>query len=275
MDCICIKNLEVYTKHGAFDEENRIGQKYAIDVELFLSTRTAGVCDDLSKSVDYGRVCHFISAFIKGHTYKIIETAAERLAEDILIEFPAISKLILTVKKPWAPVGLPIEEVSVRIERGWHRVFLSLGSNMGDRLAYVNKAISYLRENDRIRIINESKFYETEPYGNVNQDKFINSSIELMTLHTPTELLTFCKNLERMSGRVETEHWGPRPLDIDIIFYDDKTVDLPNLTIPHADMCNRKFVLEPLNEIAPYFRHPVNMKTVSELYLELENKNDN
>jgi len=270
MDHIIIKNLEVFSKHGVFEEENRLGQKFAIDLHLFFDTRVAGVSDDIEKSVDYGRVSHFVNAFMKGHTYKLIETAAERLAEDILIEFPLISKLCVTVKKPWAPIGLPLEEVSVTIERGWHRVFLSIGSNMGDREGYINKAISLLKENDRIVIVNQSKLIETEPYGKTDQAKFINTAVELKTLHTPTELLTFCKNLERMSGRVKTEHWGPRPLDIDIIFYDDDTVDLENLTIPHEDMHNRAFVLESLMEIAPYYRHPVFKKTVRQLYKELQ-----
>lgn len=273
MDYISIKNLEVFSKHGVFEEEKRLGQKFALDMMLYFDTRSAGVADDIEKSVDYGKVCHFANAFMRGHTYRLIETAAERLAEDILIEYPKINKICITVKKPWAPIGLPIEEVSVTIERGWHRVFLSLGSNMGDREAYIKNAIGILKKNDRVKIISESAIIETEPYGNKKLDKFLNSAIEIKTLHTPTELLTFCKNLERMAGRVDTGHWGPRPLDIDILFYDNDIVDLPAITIPHIDMQNREFVLRPLSEIAPYFRHPVYKKTISEMLSEIEDKN--
>lgn len=269
MDYISIKNLEVFSKHGVLEEENRLGQKFAIDLCMYFDTRVAGVSDDLEKSVDYGKVCHFVNAFMKGHTYKLIETAAERLAEDILIEYPALSKVGITVKKPWAPIGLPLEEVAVTIERGWHTAFLSLGSNMGDREEYIRNALNILRENDRISILSESDLIETEPYGMLQQDKFINGAIGLRTLHTPTELLTFCKNLEKMAGRVKTEHWGPRPLDIDILFYDDAVVDLPDLTIPHIDMQNRQFVLEPLCQIAPYLRHPIFKKTIKEMFDEL------
>ena len=273
MDYISIKNLEVFSRHGVFEEgSNKLGQKFAIDAKLYIDTRAAGVTDDIEKSVDYGKVCHFINAFIKGHTYKLIETAAERLAEDILIEFPAISTVYLTVKKPWAPVGLPIEEVNVTIERGWHRVFLSLGSNMGDREAYIIKALNLLKANDRIMVVKESSIIETEPYGMVNQDKFLNSCIEIKTLLTASEILTFCKNLEAMAGRVKTEHWGPRPLDIDILFYDNDLVDLDDLTIPHMDIENRTFVLEPMCEIAPYYRHPVYLKTMVEMLKEVKNK---
>lgn len=270
MDYIQIKNLEVFSRHDIFEGENRIGQKFALDLLLYLDTRTAGVSDDIGKSVDYAGVCHFASAFMKGHSFKLIESAAERLAEDILIEYPAIAKILVTVKKPWAPVGLPIEEVSVTIERGWHRVFLSMGSNMGDREEYIYNALSFLRENERIRIVNQSKLIETEPYGMEQQGKFLNNSVELYTMHTPIELLTFCKNLEKMAGRVKTEHWGPRPLDIDILFYDNEIVDLPELTIPHYDMENRKFVLEPLCEIAPYVRNPLNLKTAKQMLADLQ-----
>lgn len=271
MDYISIKNLEVISRQTNLYDELSIGQKFAIDARLYIDTRTAGVNEDISKSVDYGAVCHFMSAFMKGHSYKLIESAAERLAEDVLIEYPAISRIALTVKKPWAPVGLPLEEVSVTIERGWHKAFLSLGSNMGDREAYIKNAKNVLAANDRISIVKESGIIETEPYGMKNQDRFLNAAIEIRTLHTPIELLTFCKNLEKMAGRVETEkRWGPRPLDLDILFYDNDIIDLPTLTVPHIDLQNRLFVLEPMCEIAPYHRHPVYMKTIAEMLAELQ-----
>lgn len=269
MDCISIKNLEVFSRHNVFDGENTLGQKFAIDMKLFLDTRKAGISDDIDKSIEYAGVCHFISAFIKGHTYKLIETTAERLAEDILIEYPILNKIELTVKKPWAPVGLPIEEVAVTIERAWHTVFLSLGSNMGDREEYIKKAIKQLSENDKIIIEKESRLIETEPYGMEQQGKFLNSAVKIKTLLDPVELLVFCKNLEKMAGRVKTEHWGPRPLDIDLIFYDKDIIDLEDLVVPHYDVKNRQFVLEPLCEIAPYYRHPIYNKSVKEMFNEL------
>lgn len=272
MDYISIKNLEVFSKHGVFEEENRLGQKFAIDCKLYFETRKAGISDNIDESVDYGRVCHFINAFMKGHVYKLIETCAERLAEDILVEYPIISKIELTIKKPWAPIGLPIEEVAVTIYRGWHSVILAMGSNMGDREEYINKALKVLGEQDKVLVIKQSALIETEPYGMVDQGKFLNNCVEIKTLLTPEEVLTLCKNMEKMAGRVKTEHWGPRPLDVDVLFYDDQIVDLPDLTIPHMDMKNRRFVLEPLCEIAPYKRHPVYNKTAREMLAELNEK---
>lgn len=270
MDYISIKNLEVFSRHGVFEDSGRLGHKFAIDAKLFVDTRAAGTTDDISDSVDYAKVCHFINAFIKGHDFKLIETIAERLVSDILIEYPAISSVELTVKKPWAPVGLPIEEVNVTIERGWHRAFLAMGSNMGDREAYIHKAIKQLKENDKIIVVRESAIIETEPYGKTDQNKFLNNAIEIKTLLSPSEVLIFCKNLEKMAGRVKAEHWGPRPLDIDVLFYDNDIIDTDILTVPHYDIKNRSFVLEPMCEIAPYYRHPIYLKTVSQMLEELK-----
>lgn len=269
MDFIKISNLEVFSKHGVYEEENRLGQKFALNAWLYFDTKEACATDDLNHSVDYSGLCHFMTAFMKGHTFNLIETAAGRLANDILIEYPKIVKVILEVSKPWAPIGLPIEEVSVTVERGWHVAFISLGSNMGDREKYLYDAVNYMINNDEIRILKQSKFIETEPYGMTDQAKFLNGAIEIETLMTPKELLTYCKNLEKMAGRIITEHWGPRPLDLDILFYDNDIIDCEILTVPHYDIQNREFVLRPMVEIAPYYRHPGLNKTIKEMFDDL------
>lgn len=270
MDYIKISNLEVFSRHGVFEEENRLGQKFALNAKLYFDTRDACTTDDIEKSVDYSGLCHFMTAFMKGHTFNLIETAAGRLANDILIEYPRIERVVLEVRKPWAPIGLPIEEVSVTVDRGWHKAFLSLGSNMGDREKFINNALGYMDNNDEIRIIKESDIIETEPYGNKDQAMFLNCAVEIQTLMNPNELLTYCKNIEKISGRIKTEHWGPRPLDMDILLFDNEIIDTNILTIPHVDMQNRDFVLTPMMEIAPYVRHPGLNKTIKEMYDELK-----
>lgn len=265
MDYIAIKNLEVFSKHDVFDEVNRFAKKYSINAKVYLDTKEAGIYDELDKTLDYSKVCHFMSAFMRGHNFNLLEAYADRLSTDLLIEYPLIQSIELEIRKLWAPIGLPIEEVSVSVERGWHKVFLSLGSNMADRERYLKEAMFYMENNETIRIKRESKIIETEPYGMVDQDKFLNSAIEISTLMSPMELLTYVKNLERMAGRIKTEHWGPRPLDIDILFYDDIVMDSEMLTIPHADLHNRAFVLDPMMEIAPYVRHPGLNKTIKEM----------
>ena len=200
---------------------------------------------------------------------------AETIAERLLIEFDLIRKTEVEVKKPWAPIGLPIQSVSVRIERQWHRAYIGIGSNMGDRMKYINEAVKQMKQEDDLRLICVSDLAETEPYGYTEQDKFINGCIGIDTLKTPEELLEYLQGLENNAVRERIVHWGPRTLDLDILFYDQEIIDMPDLHIPHIDLHNRDFVLVPMNQIAPYLRHPVLNQTISQLLDSLLNKSEN
>jgi dihydroneopterin aldolase/2-amino-4-hydroxy-6-hydroxymethyldihydropteridine diphosphokinase len=269
-DKIKIKDLEVFANHGVFPEENSLGQKFMVSAVLYTDTREAGKTDELEKSVDYGEICTFINNFLKEHTYKLLESAAENLAEEILLKYPGVEKLTLEIKKPWAPVGLPLDTVSVEIERGWHTAYIALGSNMGDREAYLNKAVEALAEEKCCRVKTVSSFIETAPYGVTDQDDFLNGCLELKTLLSPHELLETLNRIEKDAGRERLIHWGPRTLDLDIIFYDDLIYGDKNLCIPHADYKKRDFVLKPLCEIAPYKHDPAGGKTMVELFEEIK-----
>lgn len=144
MDKIKIQNLEIFANHGVFLEETKLGQKFLVSAVLYTDTKAAGMTDDLTKSIHYGEVSHFITDFMKKNTYQLIESAAEQLAQAMLLTIPNLKKVLLEIKKPWAPIGLPLESVSVEIERGWHEVYLSFGSNMGDREAYIKIALDAL-----------------------------------------------------------------------------------------------------------------------------------
>lgn len=272
MDKIKIKDLEVYCNHGVYQEENVLGQKFLVSAVLYTDTRQAGTTDDLKKSIDYGSVCHKITQFLKEHTYQLIEMVAEQLAKYLLLEVKNLEKVSVEIKKPWAPVGLPLNTVSVEIEREWHTAFIALGSNMGDREGYISRAMESLEKQEDCEIVKCSDLMETEPYGMTEQDKFLNGCLELRTLRYPSELLKLLNRLEKEADRKRIVHWGPRTLDLDIIFYDDVVMDSEKLTIPHVDMKNRDFVLRPLAQIAGYKRHPVYGKTVAEMLLELEGK---
>ena len=108
-------------------------------------------------------------------TYRLIEAAAEQLAKKILLKFPLVKKVEVEIKKPWAPILLPLDTVSVNITRGWETAYLSIGSNMGDRKAYLEAAIEELKKVETIREIKVSEIIETEPYGYTDQDKFLNA----------------------------------------------------------------------------------------------------
>lgn len=270
MDQIKIKDLEVFARHGVFPEENVLGQKFLISAILYTDTRKAGKADDLADSIDYGGVCRFINSYMKEHTFRLIEAAAEGLAEELLLHIPRLEQVCLEVKKPWAPVGLPLQTVSVEISRQWHTVYLALGSNLGDRKGYLDGAAESLNQPPYINVTKISSYYETPPYGMTEQDDFLNACLELRTLLSPLELLEVLHETEQDAGRERLVRWGPRTLDLDILFYDDAVIESDRLCIPHVDMQKRKFVLEPLHEIAPYKRHPVYGKTVQEMLEQLQ-----
>ena len=265
LDKIEIKELEVFANHGVYPEENVLGQKFVISVTLFTSTRQAGVTDDLSASINYGEVSHMITDFTRKHTFKLLEALAENLAEMLLCTLKGLEMVTLKIEKPWAPVGLPLKTVSVEITRKWHTAYIAFGSNMGDKKQFIDNGILGLSQTKGCRIEAVSDYLVTEPYGVLDQDEFLNGALKMRTLLTPEELLERLHQLEQEANRERVIHWGPRTLDLDILFYDQEIIDSPTLHIPHTDLQNRTFVLIPMNQIAPYLRHPVLNQTISQL----------
>lgn len=271
MDKIKIKDLEVFAKHGAFPEENILGQKFLVSVTMYMNTREAGMSDDLTKSIHYGEVSHFIRKFMEKQIFKLIETVAEKLAMELLINFPLMEKLDLEIKKPWAPIALPLDTVSVEISRSWHLAYLGMGSSLGDKKAYLDGAVQALKETYGCEVLKVADYLATEPYGGAAQEEFLNSCMILRTLLTPEELLERLHEIEKDANRERLIHWGDRTLDLDILMYDDLVMDSEKLTIPHVEMHLRSFVLDPLSQIAPHKKHPVIQKTVMQLRSELKN----
>ncbi len=148
-------------------------------------------------------------------------------------------------------------------------VFLSIGSNTGDRAGAIKRAISLILAEEGITGAGQGRFYETEPQGKKNQPWFLNTAIAILTDKPPLTLLDFLKGVEKAVGRVGGEGGGPRALDVDIIFYGAQTVNAPGLAIPHPRAWERRFVLAPVADIAPDFVHPAMGKTVSELLKDI------
>jgi 2-amino-4-hydroxy-6-hydroxymethyldihydropteridine diphosphokinase len=144
-------------------------------------------------------------------------------------------------------------------------IFLGLGSNIGDRLSYLRLALEKIRSSEECTLKNYSSVYESKPYGNLNQENFLNGVIQINTALKPDRLFDFVKKVELEIGRKETnKKWAPREIDIDILFYNQLIYNENYLVIPHPEVLKRDFVIAPMIEIAPDFFHPVTNKKLSE-----------
>ena len=152
-------------------------------------------------------------------------------------------------------------------------IYLSLGSNMGDRIGYVQQAASLLGADEGITIVRSSAFYETEPWNINTNTWFVNAVIEAKTKYSPRELLEVCKRIERQLGRnvKDSQDYQDRTIDIDILFYNKDIIDEDNLTIPHKFVHLRAFTLVPMLELNSEFKHPVLHKNIIEMHNDLEN----
>lgn len=146
-----------------------------------------------------------------------------------------------------------------------YRVFLGLGSNIGERDRHLNRAASEIAKIADTRLVWCSSVYETDPFGKTDQPKFLNAAAELETQLGPPELMRELRRIESALGRTPGERWGPREIDIDILLYDGLVHSDESVTVPHPDLEHRRFALVPLREIAPDLVHPVNGMTVEEM----------
>ena len=150
------------------------------------------------------------------------------------------------------------------------QVFIGIGSNEGDRLVHISDALQAFGAVQGIRVVQFAMIYETEPVGGPPQGPYLNTAAELQTTLTPRELLTTLQGIERRLGRTPSpQRWTPRPIDVDILLYNDQIVAEPDLVIPHPRMHERTFVLEPLAQLAPHLTHPVLHRTMGELLAEI------
>ena len=152
-----------------------------------------------------------------------------------------------------------------------HTAYIAIGSNMNSPAENCIEAANLLNNHPAISISNRSSLYESEPFGKSDQDWFINSVVKVTTHLSPELLIKACLSIENEMGRIRDEKWGPRLIDLDILFYDDFVLKEKNLEIPHPGISERSFVLEPMNEIASDFIHPKLKKTIETLLAEIPN----
>lgn len=152
-------------------------------------------------------------------------------------------------------------------------VYIGIGSNVGVQINKIDLAVELINENPYCKVLAVSSIYETVPYGDITQDEFFNAVLKIKTFFEPKELFQFLKSVEVQVGRKINTKWGPREIDLDILFYNDLIYFDEDITIPHKDMLNRDFVLVPLNEIEPELIHPELQKNISEICI-FNPKND-
>ena len=249
---ISIRGLEISACHGVLESEKVNPQRFVFDAEAEVDFFDASKSDDLGATIDYSSVCALIEKVTKENTFNLIEKLALECAFRIFESFEKVEKIRLTCNKPNAPLEQKFSCVGVTVDLERVEAYLSLGSSVGDREGYLNRAIELLGKTRGIEVEKVSEFIETEPYGGVAKNKFLNCAARIKTFLPPHKLLDEIHNIEEECGRVRDRRWDDRTLDIDIIFYGDKTVKDEVLTIPHTDYKNRDFVLKPLKSIAPH-----------------------
>jgi len=265
MKKIFIEKIKAYGFHGCLEEEKKSGQYFFVSLELELKSGFFNGDDDISGTVNYADACSLAETIVKQSRFDLIESLAEVIARALLSEFPGLSGVAVTVEKPGAPVEADFKTIGVTVSRKWHRVYLSLGSNLGDRETKITEAVEMIGASPECRVSRHSKIIETEPWGVTDQPPFLNCALEASTFLEPMELLRFLKNIENRLGREESPKWGPRAIDIDILLYDLLIYSSEELNIPHPYMHEREFVLTPLLEIAPHAVHPLLNRRIREL----------
>ena len=251
MDKIYLKNVEIFANHGVFKEEKTLGQKFILDLELTLSLEEAGRTGDLTRSVHYGELCHGIEKEFVKESYDLIETAAQKVAEFTLYNYPLVKEVKVTLKKPWAPIG----------------------RNIGNKEENLHRAIELINSYKEIEVEKVSSFLVTEPWGYLDQEKFVNAALKLKTILSPQELMKVLLDIEQEMKRERIIKWGPRIIDLDIIFYDNLVLEDELVTVPHPRMEEREFVLKPLSEICGNKVHPLLKKRVFRLLEDIEKEN--
>lgn len=269
MDKIHIKDLEIIGFHGAIPEEKVLGQKFVLSFELDVDLRQAGKNDDLTKTVHYGELAQKVEEEFSKTSYDLIEKAAEEICEFVLLNYPLVKKVKLLLKKPWAPTRKHVEYVAVEIERKWNKVYIAAGSNLGDKEETLKEAIYKIDKRKDCVVTKVSNFYTTDPVGYEDQDQFVNCVFEINTLQTPSELMDTLLEVEKDFKRERIIRWGPRTLDLDIIFYDDIISYDEHILIPHPRAHERQFVMKPMCDINPYYVHPIYRKRVMDISSEL------
>ena len=249
---LSIGGIRLLGRHGVLPEELQRAQPFEVSLELDLDMAVSAASDRLTDTVDYAAALEAARGVVEGSPAHLLEALAARIATAVLAAAPRSTAVRVEVRKlrPPVPVDVGWAGVAVHVARSdlSRRVFLSLGSNLGDRQGQIRSALESLSG----RLVAVSPCYETEPQGGPpGQPPYLNVVVEMLTSDTPRELLELARKLETAAGRVRAERWGPRTLDVDVLWIDGEQVDEDDLQIPHPRMWGRRFVTVPLGDLDP------------------------
>jgi dihydroneopterin aldolase/2-amino-4-hydroxy-6-hydroxymethyldihydropteridine diphosphokinase len=256
MDRILVDDLRLLTVIGALPHEREAAQPLRVDLSIGVDLRDAGTSDELDDTVNYGLVAERIVELGESTKHVLLERLATDVA-DLVLGFDRVEEVDVTLTKLRPPVPTPVGTTAVRIVRTRaeaevpplrsHEAIVALGSNLGDREGYLRAAVAELGN-----VVAMSQVYETEPIGGPDaQDAYLNMVVKVDTSLDPFAFLRRCQRIEAGALRQRVVHWGPRTLDVDILFFDEMAIATPELIVPHPRIGERRFVLVPLAEVAP------------------------
>ncbi|MCU1503338.1 MAG: sulD [Ilumatobacteraceae bacterium] len=266
MDRVEINGLRVVTVVGVLPHERQMAQPLELDIVIEADLRDAGISDDLDDTANYGAVAERAATIARESRDLLLERLAQRIAEDVLsIDRVAAVEVVLRKVRP--PIPEDMANTAVRIRRtrsdldvpvrAAARAIVALGSNLGDRLAFLRGAVDAFGPNVQAL----SRVYETAPIGGPEgQGAYLNMVVVVETSLDPFAMLRWCQRIEARALRQRGVRWGARTLDVDLLFYDDTSIASPELTVPHPRIAQRRFVLAPLSDVAPE-RCPPNWET--------------
>ncbi|MBN2072965.1 MAG: 2-amino-4-hydroxy-6-hydroxymethyldihydropteridine diphosphokinase [Actinobacteria bacterium] len=279
---IFVKNLKLYGYHGVREHEKKKGQYFLFNLKVEIGKKDFSGGDRLENTFSYSDAIRIITGINDKQRFDLLETLCQTIACSIMEYSGLVEKVTVSAEKPGPPIEEELETVGVEFvyTREEHtsggslmakvkdqregkgpaaravRAYLSLGSNMGEREENLKEAIGMIKDDKRIDILKISSIYRTEPMYVKNQKYFYNMVIMALVDNAmgPFELLGLLKGIEYKMGRMRTFRFGPRPIDIDILDYDNMAIESDILTIPHPRMKERNFVLAPLMEIDPGYK---------------------
>lgn len=269
---LTIKNAEFYAYHGVKTEEQSLGGKYQIDTDLYYDDKQAVISDNVQDALNYEEVMFCIDEIMNGERFNLVETLGYDILNALMERFSTLQKATVRIRKLHVPIRHIVDfiEVEQTLTRDGIQmpnqegtfVLLSLGANLGNRLAALQSAVELLQTVAQLRETVCSPLYETEPVGYKNQPSFLNIAVSGRTSLSAVEFHAASKHIEQEIGRKNRERWHEREIDIDILLFGDEIIRLDRLQLPHPRMEERRFVLVPSADIAADAIHPVLGKTI-------------